>query len=375
MKIFSVVLNNFTSDNRVLKENISFKNAGFEPLIVAMHEDGLKELDEQEGIKIIRIKLKTKNWPKSFIFSAFKYFEFIFSAFKLSKNYDVVHCNDLETLAVGYFRKLISRKTKLVYDAHEYELEKSSGSGPAMKWLNRKMEKWFINSSNSVISVSDSIADEYSKIYGIQKPNLIFNCPSKSYYTNTDYDIFREKFNLRKDQNIFIYQGGFSKGRGIELIIEAFLSFEDDKNVVVFMGFGTLTELVKKSCENSNKIFHHEAVSFDEIVKHTKSADWGLITTQNTCLNNYMSLPNKFFEYAMADIPILAFPNIEMKNKIENYNIGLVTKSESAEDLALAIKEAGIMDKSSFSQGLEKIRSEFNWEKQEEKLIKIYKNL
>lgn len=375
MKVSSIVLNNFTRDNRVLKENLSLKKAGYDTQIIAMHEGDLKQKEIVEGIPVSRIKLKTKDWSKSFIISGIKYFEFVIKAMRITKGSKIVHCNDIETLPIGFIRKKLNRKTKLVYDAHEYELEKSSGSGPAMKWLNRKMEKWFIKSCDAVISVSDSIANEYVRLYDIEKPNLIFNCPPKSFYTNEGYDIFRKKFNIRKDQNIFIYQGGFSKSRGIELIIDAFLSFEDDKNVMVFMGFGKLLNLVQDACDKSDKIFYHEGVAFNDIIKHTKSADWGLITTQNICLNNYMSLPNKLFEYAMADIPILAFPNIEMKTKIENYNIGLVSKSETVKDLAIAIKKAGSTNKQQYSQGLEKIRKEFNWENQEKKLIDIYNNL
>ena len=114
-KVASILLNSFTSDNRVLKETLSLKKAGFKVMIIAMHEGNLELEEVVDGIFVKRIKLKSKNWPKSFIFSAFKYLEFLYSAIKLTKGFDFVHCNDLETLATGYFRKKINKNTKNIF--------------------------------------------------------------------------------------------------------------------------------------------------------------------------------------------------------------------------------------------------------------------
>ena len=45
-KITSIVLNNFINESRVLKENISLKNAGYSTQVVALHEDALKEYEK-----------------------------------------------------------------------------------------------------------------------------------------------------------------------------------------------------------------------------------------------------------------------------------------------------------------------------------------
>ena len=42
-KVVSIVLNNFKNDSRVLKENISLQNNGYDVQVVALWEDGLKE--------------------------------------------------------------------------------------------------------------------------------------------------------------------------------------------------------------------------------------------------------------------------------------------------------------------------------------------
>ena len=56
-KITSIVLNNFINDSRVLKENISLKNAGYSPQVVALHEGSLEIFEKITYL----IRLKEKN--------------------------------------------------------------------------------------------------------------------------------------------------------------------------------------------------------------------------------------------------------------------------------------------------------------------------
>jgi hypothetical protein len=88
-----------------------------------------------------------------------------------------------------------------------------------------------------------------------------------------------------------------------------------------------------------------------------------------------MSLPNKLFEYVQADLPIIAFPMMEIKNKIESYNVGVVTENESAEALSKSVKSTDSIDISKFQAGIDLMKKEFNWEEQEKKFVQLYKSL
>lgn len=374
-KVVSIVLNNFTRDNRVLKENISLNQAGYETFIIALHEKDLAEEEVVEGIKVKRVKINKIYQGKSFIISGLKYFSFLYRAFKLTKSYDIIHCNDLETLPVGYFRKLLNRRVKVVYDAHEFEIFRSSHSHPTRLWLNKKIEKWFIKSANAVITVSDSIADEYVKMYNITRPYLIYNCPSNSFSDNKTYNIFREKFNIRPDQKIFIFQGALTFGRGIDFIIDSFSKMKTDKYVSILMGFGSYEAKIETASKENNNIYLHPAVDMRDIDMYTKSADWGLLTTEPISKNNDLSLPNKLFEYVMAEIPIIAFPTYEIKNKVKSNNIGIVADDFTTEALTKAIELASKTNSNSYKESLQKMKQEYNWENQDKVLIDIYKSL
>jgi glycosyltransferase involved in cell wall biosynthesis len=86
-------------------------------------------------------------------------------------------------------------------------------------------------------------------------------------------------------------------------------------------------------------------------------------------------VPNKLFEYAMAEIPILAFPTLEIKNIIHRNQIGIVADDFTTEALTRAVELTANIDTDSFSASLKKMKLVFNWETQEEKLVNIYNSL
>lgn len=72
-----------------------------------------------------------------------------------------------------------------------------------------------------MIVVGDAIADHYKKMYpSMERPFVVLNTPS--YKEITKKDLFRENFNIKKEQIIFLYQGALSQGRGIEIILDTF---------------------------------------------------------------------------------------------------------------------------------------------------------
>jgi len=372
-KVTSIVLNNFKNDSRVLKENISLQKAGYAVQVVALHEEPLKEQEEVQNIPVHRIKLKSRNWSKNKFIQLLKYFEFIYRAVKGYKNSDIVHCNDLNALPVGVIiKKFFNKNVKVVYDAHEYETEINGLKG-IQKFLIKRLEKFLIKYADTVICVSDAIADEYVKLYGIKKPALVLNTPP---YKNIEKkDIFRETLNISKEKTIFLYQGGLSSGRGIEILLDTFREMNDDKSVIVFMGYGVLEKLVQSASKEYDNIYFHKAVTPDVLLDYTSSADFGISTIEDTCLSYRYCLPNKMFEYLMVEIPVVVSNLYEMKRLVESNNIGVVASKNSPKGLGKAIQKASLLDDLVLRENIQKVKEIYNWEAQEKVLIKIYEEL
>ena len=372
-KVISIVLNNFKNDSRVLKENISLQNAGYDVKVIALHEEPLKEFDEVQNIPVHRVKLKSRGWSKNKFVQLLKYFEFIYRVVKQYKNSDIIHCNDLNTLPIGYIiKKFFNKNAKVVYDAHEYETEINGLSG-IQKTLTKKLEKFLIKYADKVITVSDAIADEYMKLYNIKKPALVLNTPP--YKKMEKKDIFRETLDISKDKTIFLYQGGLSSGRGIEILLDTFKLIDDNKSVIVFMGYGELEDEIHKASQKYDNIYFHPAVSPDILLDYTSSANFGISTIEDSCLSYRYCLPNKMFEYLMAEIPVIVSNLYEMKRLVEKNQIGVVAKENTPQGLKEAIEEAVKLDKAGLKSNIQKVKEIYNWQEQERILLEVYKGL
>jgi glycosyltransferase involved in cell wall biosynthesis len=372
--VISIVLNNFTNDSRVLKEGVSLQNAGYNVTVIALHENDLLEYEQVQALPIHRVRLKSRAWLKWKSIQILKYLEFVFRVTKLYRNkIDIVHCNDLNTLPIGVLIKKISKRTiKIVYDAHEYETE-ANGLKGLQKQLSKWLEGFLIRFVDQVITVSDSIANEYVRLYSIPKPHLVLNCP---FYQQVEkQDIFRETFEIRNDQQVFLYQGGLSKGRGIELLLEAFSSFNDDSKVLVCMGYGPLEKLVQDKAQQHQTIYFHPAVPPDVLLNYTGSGDYGISFIEDTCLSYRYCLPNKMFEYLMAGLPVLTSNLYEMKRLVETHKIGVVVEENTVESFVMAVQTSLELDCQKVKVNIDKIKKKFCWEEQQKVLWRVYSEL
>jgi glycosyltransferase involved in cell wall biosynthesis len=228
----------------------------------------------------------------------------------------------------------------------------------------------FIGFADKVLTVGNTIAEEYVRLYGIAKPAIILNAPS--YKTIEKKNIFRKTFGIREDQTIFLYQGGLTVGRGIEVLLDTFEAMGNDKGVIVFMGYGYLDKLIKEKAEKNNNIFFHPAVTPDVLLNYTSSADFGISTIEDCSLSDRYSLPNKMFEYLMVELPVIVSNLPEMKKFVQDSGIGVVVKNNNVNGVKEACQDAMGMDKAEIKENLKKAKEIYNWEEQEKILLKVY---
>lgn len=375
-KVMSIVLNPYINDSRVIKETQSLRKAGYEVSVVALHDgrEGLAEYEVMDGVAVHRIKLVSKSWSKLPPVQVLKYIEFCVRAICEIKA-DIVHCNDLNALPVGYILKLISRCRKIVYDAHELESERN-GQGVIVRHLARFLEGILIKNADAVITVSDGIADWYEQAYGIIRPNVIMNVPE--WKDTKKQNLFVEEDNRLIGKKIFLYQGVLSAGRGIGCMLEAFSKRRDKKAVLMFMGYGSLAGKIKEAAKVYDNIFYHEAVAPQKLWKYTASANYGMVCIENTCLSHYYSLPNKLFEYAMAGIPMILTNLHEFVSLNSQHEFGVVLDDLSASEINDKVDYLLHIDANRydmFSSNAKKMAKALAWEQQGKRLQKIYSEL
>jgi glycosyltransferase involved in cell wall biosynthesis len=371
VKVANFVFNSFLNDSRVLKESLSLSHNGYSVTVIAHHDKNLEKEEKHSKLTIRRVAYLDRTVTKGKIGKLRAYLNYVGESIAYAKEFEILHCNDINTLPIGVIiKKVYNKNVKIVYDAHEYETETYALKG-IQKKITKLVEKFLIKYADKVITVSDSIANEYVKLYGISKPALVLNTPP--FKEVVKYNKFREAFDI-EGKTIFLYQGGLTKNRGIELLIEVFQSLNNE-SVMVFMGYGDLETYIKETSNNSSNIFFHKAVSPEVLLEYTVSADFGISTIEDSCLSYRYCLPNKLFEYIMSEVPLIVSNLPEMKKVVNQNDIGVVVETDSIKGTIEAIEKAISLDKEIMKKNLKKAKAFYNWEEQEKVLLKLYKEL
>lgn len=367
--ILVISLSKITShSSRILKEAVSLQNAGFLVEVHGICFPGQKETESIQGITIKRHILKTKKLPKSFVFQIIKWFELYFKIKKTSKSFSIVDCHCLYSLVIGW---LLVRKTdkKLILNAHELETERNGLKG-FRKRFSKFLEKKLIYKCCSVIVVSESIKQWYQKTYPGINVVCVYNAPRYEDVDKSDY--FRTKYNIGKNNFVFLYQGGFGKNRGIELLLETFSKLPE-KYHVVFMGFGNLTDLIQQYAKKYDNIHYHEAVPQQLLGKYTTSANFGFSVLDVSSLNHKYCMPNKLFEYTLFEVPVIVSNTLDQSKFVLENKIGYVLEDYSVEGLNDLITNIDLTQIDTFKTNMHNIKRTICWENQEKKLISQYR--
>jgi glycosyltransferase involved in cell wall biosynthesis len=241
------------------------------------------------------------------------------------------------------------------------------------------LERFLAKRSNSIIAVSQGIAEEMSKRLNISKPIVIRNLPEhESLKTSNLSNPLRRAINLDLDTPIILFQGGINPGRGLMLLIDAMPKIKNTKTTLVFLGNGSLIEKLREKANSSSlkdRVFFYPAVSSKILPYWTADATIGVHPIEGICLNHLLALPNKIFEYIQANIPVLVSNLPEMKKIIDHYQVGLTFKDGDVNDLALQIDylidNPKLLNRYKFAAKI--AAKELTWEIEKKKLIKLYK--
>jgi glycosyltransferase involved in cell wall biosynthesis len=148
----------------------------------------------------------------------------VFKAINLKPR--VIYCHDTLVLPLGLIVKLFTG-AKFIYEAHELESDRT-GLSKTLGKMTLFVEKLLWRFVDALIVVSPSIEKWYKDNIGEKYSKIILNSPvALEGDTKYDKSYLREKFAIHPDSRIILYIGILSKGRGIELVVEAIKKFEN----------------------------------------------------------------------------------------------------------------------------------------------------
>jgi glycosyltransferase involved in cell wall biosynthesis len=356
-------------ERRIFNEVISAEKKDYRVKILALKTPGLPEKDRFRHTEIFRISIK--HWAGSPLkFLAFNWRLFL----QLRKEkFLILHVHDLWVLPASVIAAIIFQKP-VIYDVHEYSrgleiFRKKKISGLLWKFS----EKIFIRFVQIIIVINKYhgklISNDH---FNIPEPVILMNFPSLEENNKNYLNDFSHRDNLA------IYQGILKEDRGLKRIIESMLSVKS--GCLKIVGYGELENELKELVNNYNlqkKINFGGKISWDRLYLETSRARAGLVLFEPEGLNYTYASPNKFFEYVHAGTPVIASNIPSFDDLVGENKVGILVNHNSITEIAGAIEKLltnkDIWD--DFHRECLKARQEWNWEQQEEKLLRIYQDL
>ena len=275
---------------------------------------------------VLEIGLEPLGWlgagTARFSFQRYRSEELAAAAIRLKP--DVVHCHDCIALPTGWLVKK-ALGIPLVYDAHEiYEAVATRRPG-ATDYFARVHHK-YLPRIDGFIAVNDSAANFYRCAYpAAPRAVVIRNALSPAVLGPYDGRLHRAA-GLPASEKILIYQGGYTKLRGLPVLVRAGALLPKGWSLVM-MGSGALEEeLQAVACEGEHpaKVHFIPAVPAAELLSWTQGATVGIVPYEDKVLNHWIATPNKLWEYPSAGVPMIVQPFYEMRRIVEAFGCGWV---------------------------------------------------
>lgn len=347
-------------DDRIFhKECKTLVNAGYKVFLIAPHQENTIV----DGIKIIALPNANNRLYRIFLLTL----KAFYVAYKLKA--DIYHFHDPELLFVGILLKVLTLK-KIIYDVHEdvpRQILSKSYIPKQLKPIISKIFEIFENFSakrfDYLLTTTPFIRDRFHKM-GCKAID-VQNMPLLTEFANIEHD-------WGAKEKAVCYVGGINRIRGLYEMVEA-TKLHDAKLYIA----GPVEKEEKSVIANSKNVIYLGYLKRDEIKNLFRKVIAGLVLLHPE--DNYINAqPVKLFEYMSAGIPVIASNFHLWQEIILSNQCGLCVDPLNPKEIAKAIqyllehqKEAQKLGEN----GREAVLEKYNWEKESEKLLKIYRDL
>ena len=141
---------------------------------------------------------------------------------------------------------------------------------------------------------------------------------------------------LRK--KIVLYQGWIGKDRNVSQIARALdLLEQKDEYALVLMGNAPSPDTVEKIRSIFSGTIHIPFLNPPQHLFVTELAHMGVATYDDSTLNNIFCAPNKIYEYAEKNVPVLARDIPGLSSTVGKYRAGVCVDMDDPDEIAAAI--------------------------------------
>ena len=283
----------------------------------------------------------------------------------------VVHASDLHILpaAAAAAARL---GAPLVYDAREWYAGLDASAGrPWVGWIWAAVEARWAPRADLVLTVNDAIADRLAAARGIARPTVVRNVAEGG--TRERTGALRRRLGL-DDRPLALYQGLLRPGRGLVPLVEAFADPALGGTALVVIGEGA-QEAELRARATPSRVHFVPFTPPDALRTFTPDADLGVMVARPLTESLRLALPNKLFEYAAADLPVLAGAGIEpLRDAVLASGAGEAVDPDDRPALVAALRRM-LTDadaRAGYRAGLARLRETFSPEREAATFLAAY---
>jgi glycosyltransferase involved in cell wall biosynthesis len=283
----------------------------------------------------------------------------------LFRKMDAICAIDLDTIIPCHF---ISRCKQVprIYDAHELFTElKEVITRPRIQKTWTRIEKKWVPKFKWGYTVSEGIAEEFHRRYDV------------NYKTIRNLPVLKPPDEIQSPGKFILYTGAVNEARGFEYLIPA---MQRVNCKLVICGDGNFMLSLKKLIREhnlENKIELKGMLLPEEIWKFSRQATIGIALAEKEGLNQWLALPNKFFDYIHAGLPQVTMDYPEYHKINKQFEVAVLINDLAPESIAHAINDL-LTDEvlhRKLKDNCMRARQELNWQHEEKKLLAFYQSV
>ena len=370
VKIIHTTISPCENERRIFNQAKTASQHGAQVEILALKAPELPKISNLKKIIIKRIYIPFwRRGPLKFILFNIRLFIFL-----LRSNYQILHAHDIWVMPGSALANIFKRGI-LVYDAHEFTcglevFKRKRFSG----FVWSVVEKILIKEVHSLITINSwhqqLFLDKYPHIPGTA---VIMNFPSRE-----DNRLEDKLKGFRERNEIVLFQGILKEGRGLRNIVKSMNVIKSGQ--LHLIGEGDLEEELHRLIESNQLqkgVQLKGKVGWEILLLETQKARAGLVLFEPRSENYTYASPNKFFEYVMAGTPVIASAIPTFKDFNQEFEVAILVDPSNIEEISKAIQTLLTQKEKwgTYHQNCLKAREIWNWEAQEQTLLKLYTQL
>jgi glycosyltransferase involved in cell wall biosynthesis len=374
--------NNFQSDHRVEKEARALIGAGYSVEVIGLTDPARPASERRNSIQITRL-LDPLLYTRPFSANARNSAHNLIAMLD-GKDFDFLHVHDYNLVHMGRKMKRARRALPTIYDSHEYfaefpfyrtALDFKIRLKTFVVWrLLLLREQRSARGYDALVAASEYIAGKLSRRFRIPRSIALRNIPERQTPPSSNH--LRDSLGLDGDSVVVVHSGN--------------IYFPPDylgaihRSLLAVTGRAYFVMLVDESRSRRHRAFVAERGLADRIrfldyppkdksIEYLSSASVGFSWVNPEFKSQIHTSANRYWEYAMAGLPVVSNHQAEIADEIRKFGNGLIY-SEGGQGLTGALLNV-LQDYRAFKEAATRASKSSSWESESQKLLRLYEEL